>query len=367
MTRKFVGRLADDRSGLEQEVTVTLAPAALRIEGETDGQSKLWPYSDIRMVEPIASDRPVQLGLGGTMGARLSVTDPAFRLEIAARIASHTLPPRAPRHNWHSIASIAMGVAALALVIAFAVPHAALWLTVLIPQTWEEGVGGYTAEAVIDAAQATSGQARRTCETNGGMAALVHLTDRLTKAADSSYTFHVQVIPHHAINALAMPGGYIVIFSGLLDFAETPEEIAGVLAHEMAHVTYRHVTASALRGLGYALIFDLISGGSAGSVIGFGQELLNLTHSRDAEAEADATGLRTLERAGMGAHGFVAFWDRMRNRERGDKDNAIKPPALLSTHPDSEARAVLARSARQTGIPALTTEEWRALKAICAG
>jgi Zn-dependent protease with chaperone function len=309
----------------------------------------------------------MQLDLAGTADARLSVADPVFERELIARIASHASISYGPRRNWRSITPIAMGVAILVLIVSLAVPRVAHWLAPFIPQAWEESAGRHIAEAVIDAAHATSGRAQRTCAAADGMAALRRLTDRLAAAADSSYSVRVQAIPQQTVNALAMPGGHIVIFSGLLDFAETPDEIAGVLAHEMAHVTHRHMTASALRGLGYALIFDLLSGGSAGGVIGFGHELLTLAHSRDAEIEADATGLKILERAGIGAHGFVAFWDRMRNRERGDKDNAINPPVLFSTHPDSESRALLARSARQTGTPALTAEEWQALKAFCAG
>ena len=228
-------------------------------------------------------------------------------------------------------------------------------------------MGRRIAEAVIDTGHATSGQAKRICATAAGAAALGRLTDHLNGTADSPYTFRTQVVPHPTINALAMPGGYIVIFSGLLNFAETPDEVAGVLAHEMAHVIHRHVTTAVLRELGYALIFDLLSGGMAGGVVSVGHELLSLSYSRDAEADADATGLKLLERAGIGALGFVAVWDRMRSREREGKDSAIKPPALLSTHPDSEARAALARSAPPTGTPALTAGEWHALKTICAG
>ncbi|MSP88842.1 MAG: M48 family metallopeptidase [Alphaproteobacteria bacterium] len=241
------------------------------------------------------------------------------------------------------------------------------WLAPLIPIAWEESAGRHIAEAVFGATHTTSGQAKRICTTAAGTAALGRLTDRLSRVADSPYTFRIQVTPHPAVNALALPGGYAVIFSGLLDFAETPDEVAGVLAHEMAHVIHRHATTAVLRELGYALLFDLLSGGMAGGVVSVGHELLSLSYSRDAEADADATGLKLLERAGIGAHGFVAFWDRMRIREREGKDSAIKPPALLSTHLDSEARAALARSAPPTGTPALTAEEWRALKTICAG
>lgn len=365
MTPAFSGIYIDGLPERRHEVAVTLAPAGLRIEGIAGNSPQLWPYDDIRLVAQANSDRPVEISWDKANSAKLLVADPAFGPEITARLAPHAAGARAPRHTVHWTALIVAGVAVLALVIGIAVPQTAHWLAPLIPIGWEESAGKHIAEAVISTAHTTSGQAKRTCATAAGTAALGRLTDSLVEAVDSPYTFRVQVVPHPTINALAMPGGYVVIFSGLLEFAETPDEIAGVLAHEMAHIVHRHVIAAMLRELGYVLIFDLLSGGAAGGAISIGHELLTLSYSREAEAEADATGLEILKRAGIGAHGFVALWDRMRNRE--GKGGAVKPPALLSTHPDSDARATLARAARQTGTPALTAEEWLALRAICTG
>ena len=120
-------------SDRRHEVTVTLAPAGLRIEGIADGPARLWPYDDIRLAERTNSDRPVQLSLTGARGVQLSVADPAFGPEIAARLAPHAIAHRAPRPNMRGIALIATGVAVLALAIGIAVPRMAHWLAPLIP------------------------------------------------------------------------------------------------------------------------------------------------------------------------------------------------------------------------------------------
>lgn len=365
MTQTFSGVYENGRSASPHDVRVTLAPAGLRIEGIGGDQSQLWPYGDVRLIDEIASGQTVKLASIRATGAQLSIASPVFGSEIKARMASHVATRRASRPGLRLIALIAIGAAVAVLAIGLLVPRTAGWLADLIPLTWEEIIGARLAEAITDAAHATSDHTKRPCDTPAGKTALERLTNRLSEAADSPYTFSVRIVPQKTVNALAVPGGHIVIFSGLIEFGESPDEVAGVLAHEMAHITHRHVTTAVLRGVGYAAIFDLLSGGVAGGVIGLGHELLTLAYSRDAEAEADATGLEILERAGIGAHGFVAFWDRMRNRE--GKGSAVKPPALLSTHPDSDERATLARSARQTGTPALTAEEWLALRAICAG
>jgi predicted Zn-dependent protease len=163
-------------------------------------------------------------------------------------------------------------------------------------------------------------------------------------------------------NAFALPGGAIVIFDGLIEFAETPEEVAGVLAHEMAHVIKRHGTEALLRSYGLELLIEALTGSAGGGVAGgIGETLLGLSYSRDAEGEADRTGIELLLEAGLRADGIGRFFERF-DEGPGDMPAALN---LLSTHPSSETRARLADEAGSGGAPAMSEADWQALQVIC--
>jgi predicted Zn-dependent protease len=185
---------------------------------------------------------------------------------------------------------------------------------------------------------------------------------RLAATTQAPYSFEVHVSNAPIANAFAVPGGQIVIFRGLLAMATTPEEVAGVLAHEMAHEVKRHPTRGVVRKLGLQTVMGLVSGGigkSLGSATG---EVIGLSHGRDDESEADRIGVQMLNKANIRADGLINFFERMRRVSGTNHSNLL---TYLSTHPRDAARvAVIRRTARGEG-DALTTGEWQALKAIC--
>ncbi|WP_156774680.1 M48 family metalloprotease [Alkalilimnicola ehrlichii MLHE-1] len=165
------------------------------------------------------------------------------------------------------------------------------------------------------------------------------------------FTFFV--VEDDNINAFAMPGGYIGINTGLLDAARSESELAAVMAHEIAHVTQRHIArhyASAQRlnlQTAAALLAAVLIGaydpqaGSAAAMAGIGGTLQQqLSYSRGFEREADRVGLRILARSGLDPQGMPGFFERLleasRYRERA--------PEYLSTHPLTENRITEARA-----------------------
>ena len=164
-------------------------------------------------------------------------------------------------------------------------------------------------------------------------------------------------------NAFALPGGWVVVFRGLIEQAEAPEEVAGVLAHEIGHVVHRHGTERIFKALGVRLLVQIVTGGVSDSLMSSaGEVLLLLSYSREDEAEADAAALDLLAAAGMRNDGLAAFFRRLAERD------AELPAALrfLSTHPSHGARARdLARPQGPAG-EAMSTEDWQALRHICA-
>ncbi len=161
-------------------------------------------------------------------------------------------------------------------------------------------------------------------------AVLRELGARLTRGSVYTYRFHL--VEDKSINAFAVPGGIVVVHSGLLAATRSPEELAGVLAHEVQHVELRHSLKSIMKQLGLSAVWAMASGDLAGAMTGkAAQHMMELKFSRDAEREADSAGLDALLRAGIDPAGMPAFFATL------DKAGGA-PPALLSTHPASAAR-----------------------------
>jgi Zn-dependent protease with chaperone function len=160
---------------------------------------------------------------------------------------------------------------------------------------------------------------------------------RLT--AGSAYPFKFDVVKDDRVNAFALPGGHVVVFTGLLKAANNADEVAGVLAHEVSHVEKRHALRNMIHALGLRAVMAVALGDFAGSVWGgMADHLANLSFSRDLEREADLEGLHLLRQAGLPADGMVGFFAQMADQEKADID-------LLSNHPTSDERLAELRAA----------------------
>jgi Zn-dependent protease with chaperone function len=168
------------------------------------------------------------------------------------------------------------------------------------------------------------------------VAALGEMTQRLTEQIPNNpYKFDVTVVKSDVINAFALPGGYVVVFTGLMKKAESGEEVAGVLSHELNHVLQRHGLERILKNLGLLTVVAIVLGdqqGLVGMMKQLGVELLTLKFGREQETEADVTGLQLLQRAKIDPSGMIRFFERLSEKDQGRME-------WLSTHPMSTARA----------------------------
>lgn len=175
-----------------------------------------------------------------------------------------------------------------------------------------------------------------------------------TNDGDHDFTFFV--IRDHRINAFALPGGYIGVHTGLLEATRSEDELAGVLAHEVAHVTQRHIARAIHANSRQSLISTAImlgamiagaAGGSgdvmqAGMAVAQGsaaQAQINFTRSN--EHEADRVGIAALADAGFDPYGMASFFDVMSRQNTRDPDE--RAPAFLMTHPVTSSRIAEAR------------------------
>ncbi len=189
------------------------------------------------------------------------------------------------------------------------------------------------------------------------------------QANDGDYSFSFFVVDDSRINAFALPGGFIGVHTGLIEASRSEDELAGVLAHEVAHVTQRHIARaihansrqsmlSTALMLG-AMILGAVGGDAdavqAGIAVAQGtsaQQRINFTRSN--EYEADRIGIRALAEAGFDPHGMSSFFEVLSRQDTSSPDRRV--PEFLRTHPVTTARISEAKS-RAADYPRIVTED----------
>ena len=182
-------------------------------------------------------------------------------------------------------------------------------------------------------------------------AQLKAITDPLVAGIkDNRYPLKFHIVEDATLNAFAMPGGHVVIHSGLLMSADSAEEVAGVLGHEIAHVTERHSIRNIISSAGLFLLVQTMLGDVTGVVAVLANNstfLLSRKFSRDFEREADNKGWDYLLAANIKPDGMITFFTKMQAEEKRMQEKVKEAtsidmgkltPEVLSTHPATEDR-----------------------------
>lgn len=172
------------------------------------------------------------------------------------------------------------------------------------------------------------------------LADLERLTASLRKAGDTPpFEYQLHIVNDPAINAFALPGGHIIINTGLIEKTQKPEELLGVIAHEMAHINERHTMKKIMHDVS-TKVFLLLLGADPNFVVSTLAQQANFfaarSYSRDAEDEADAHGFTYLTRANINPVGLEDFFKILQDEENAIIDNTVF--GWLSTHPLTEDR-----------------------------
>jgi predicted Zn-dependent protease len=168
----------------------------------------------------------------------------------------------------------------------------------------------------------------------------------------TDYPIEVTVVKQDEVNAFALPGGHVIVFDKIIREMKTKEELAALLAHEVAHIHYRHSLKSIFRSLsGYlliSLVFSDISGITA-ILADNSNMLLNLSFSRNLEAQADEKATEILIANGLDLNGCVNLFALLKKQSKD-----AMTFQLLSTHPLTDERILFAKKAarNQKGIKA---------------
>jgi hypothetical protein len=368
MSTSGAGIFFDGMAGARHEVTIELEQAAVVIRGAADcDMLARWPHDELEPV--IAPSGVLRLGrLGSTVPARLEIRDVAFA--AAVRALATGVDRRATESRRGRVRVVAWSVAAVVSLLVlgiFGIPAIASRLAPLVPLAIEHRLGRAVDVQVrqmldtgkpgkpFDCGAATDERA--------GRAALDKVVGRLEGAAALAVPLRVTVVRRREANAFALPGGAIYVFEGLIDKAERPDELAGVIAHEIGHVAHRDGTRSVLQSAGLSFLFGLALGDfvGGGAVVIAARSVLGSAYSREVEANADAFGVDLMNRIGRDGRALGVILVRIAG--------AIEPGMqALADHPETRARAVAIGQAASGGSGAalLDGPEWTALKQICA-
>jgi beta-barrel assembly-enhancing protease len=197
------------------------------------------------------------------------------------------------------------------------------------------------------------------------------LGQNLVRHSDAKVPFTFKVIDDPAVNAFALPGGFVFVNTGLIKIAAEESELAGAMGHEIAHVAARHMTRQATKSqLANLLTLPLgaVVGGWTGYAVkqglGVGIPTLFLSFSRDAEVEADFLGVQYLYAAGYDPNGAISMFEKMESLRRKEPGKIAR---VFSTHPMDSERIDKTQQEIQTilepkGEYVVTTSEYREMR-----
>jgi Zn-dependent protease with chaperone function len=320
----------DGKSARKQSVIVIVTERGLRLE-QADGQTTLWPYDEIKQTQGKLAGEHVRFERGAPWPEAVVVPDTGILAVIDAYAPQENHRPRTPVGGLGMVRAALSATAGLLVggwgMYMYGLPAMADAVAQYVPVRWEVELGRRTLDEMVPAAER--------CNDKPRVAALQSIVDRLVRAGGPTpYHYVVTVSKSNDFNAFAAPGGFIVVNQGLLGKTKTPEQLAGVLAHEIQHVERRHATKAICEELsGRALLAAMVGNGDGfGSALSAVHALGSLGHSRQAEAEADREGMRRVIAADIDPQGMVQAFEIMKG------ESPEGPPALLSDHPDTADR-----------------------------
>lgn len=341
----FPGQYYDGRSAQSHAVVVTPAPHGVAIQ-LADGTQLWWPFEQVTVRRTALS---ISFQKGAPLSESLVMDHPAF-LAALTRLNARVAGGQSESHAdiWLKLGGLTLAVLALLVAaVVYGFPMLVSAMASLVPISVEKKLGEASLPALAPAAKRCSDPS------------IDRIVSQLSRASgDERYEFHTYIVEDPMVNAFAAPGGYIVLFRGLLDKTRRPEEAAAVLAHEMQHVLHRHSVRGMMRGASIWIGLALLTGGSPDIITGLAGSLGGLAYQRGDESEADRDGLRLLEEARIDPEAMVRMLEILENVQ-GD---APEPLRYFSSHPLTKDRIEevrkMASGYRGKAVRLLIGEKW---------
>jgi len=361
------GIFFDGLTSARHPVGVTLGADAVEISSPGGGVLAAWRFSEIT---PSATPKGV-LRLGRTNSkdaVRLEVRDAALATELMARAKRLSRAGLTDRSTRYKVA--VLGITAVVSLVASAiwgVPFLAGRLAPRLPVTVELRLGDAVDVQVRRMLGAGNSDRPFECGNEPGHAAGQAAFNKLMAALESASSLpmpvRAAVLRTPVANAIALPGGRVYLFNGLLAQAQSPDEVAGVLGHELGHLAHRDGTKSVLEAGGTSVLFGMLLGDftGGGAAVTTAQIVLQSANSRDKEAAADKFGAELMSKLDADPSALAKMLQRLSGQR-------VQIPHFLLDHPDAEERSAAIAKVAPPAVskPLLTTSEWVALKRICS-
>ena len=356
--------------GAERAVRIVVAPTGLRAREVQSGAEHVLPWSSAKLERRERDGALVVRTKLGAVGSAapdfLRAIEAAVGNELGDQIARLSGERTGLRMSgWFGCLVFAALCVALVLSVPGCLRRGVDAAVEAAPFSVDEALGDAAAGALDMGPEVTDERVT---------AAIDAIVARLARGVEATpgkptVTWQVRVVRNEVINAFALPGGHLTVFTGLLAAAKSPEMVAGVLAHEMAHVTERHGLRRVGQSLGFFAALQLVFGDASG-LSRIAKEVLSAAsvnaYSRDQEVEADIVGVRFLHAARVDPRGLGEFF-RLLKEKQGDLPEALE---WLSSHPQHTAR-VAATGAEAERLGLVTWEplavDWEAVQAALAG
>ena len=340
---QFAGALFDGKSARKHAVDVELTPREIILK--RPGQEPIhWFYPNLRWAANTTNPFHIEHGdINSEYLETLVVDDPGF-YESVSRIApdSFCSAGKKTELNWKLYVAGILILLFSAYVFAKAVPtFLADRMIDKIPVEWEVTLG----QSILKILPLEQNPDQDV------LAVLQDTVDLLEQSVEGSqpYDLRIYIWSEKEVNALALPGGIILVSQGLLKKAESPEELAGVIAHEIQHVLLRHSTRGILRNLAQSMLVALLVGdvnSTMDKVVNLASTLETLGLSREMEEEADREGMELVLTANIDPHGMIRIFEKLMREGSSEKEeinqqvnsNDIKIFSYFSTHPSSSDR-----------------------------
>ena len=325
----------------------------------------VWPFARLHVKEDWIKGAGVILGFKGNPDASLTIYNLKDFQSIKNKLSrKHRASSIIPSQYHHLLVLTAIAVAAV-IVIFPLLTQLANMVTYLVPQYVEEKLGNYVITEMAD--EFTP------CDDKVALSHLQVISHRLLAATDQkNMTVDIHFFKSSTPNAFSLPGQKIAVLSGFLHDAQSENEIAAVMAHEMGHIIKRDALEAFVESQGIGAIITLIgSSNSYGELTKFASLMQSMNYSRQKEFNADEYGAKLLIKAGYSPKGLSAFLLRM------DKEHPLlggraaeyeEYLEFLSTHPDTKERVRRLNNfkGKDAYTPSLKKDEFLRLKNACS-
>ncbi len=355
----------DGESARDNSITLRRVGSDLEFLGEGTALTT-WSIKGLHPIDAPTPGQPFRITHDDKPGARLIIKDQAFIDELIAANA-HLKGGYSWRHLGHVLGWTAaglVGLAAIGYICMTVLPHQ---IAKILPNEWRNRMGEQVVSALV-------GTAKR-CETAEGQVAVSAMIAALAESGTDLPPISVEVYDMDLVNAFAAPGGRIVLTRGLIQEASSPDEVTGVLAHELGHVYHRHSEAQLVRVSGLQIVVSAITGATGTDIVTTAAGLAAiLRYTREAESEADQFARDVMTSASIDPMGLKRFFEKIMKMEgHAPQKSETNPSALdrlgnvFSTHPGTEDRIkeIAPLPAGKTPVKIMTEEQWQALRKVC--